>query len=152
MNMIDAIYHIQYNPFKYGEYIYLFYSNLPEYQNNILLLPLIIPLCNHPEYVQKIKKSNKNSSLLTIFKNKKELYDLQERIDTLRLLSTQSLQYCLSKEWLELKIDELNAYANPLDKKIVKQFNQDSKVAEKLALLFGRYSVDEIYSYLGVKL
>lgn len=152
MNMIDAIYHIQYNPFKYGEYVYRFYSNLPEYQNNILLLPLIIPLCSHSEYVNKINGSNKTSSLLTVFKNKKELYDLQERIDALQLLSTQSLQYCLSKEWLELKIDELNVYGNPLDKKIVKQFNQDSKVAENLALLFGRYSVDEIYSYLGVNL
>ncbi|HGO5857396.1 TPA: three component ABC system middle component [Mannheimia haemolytica] len=152
MNMIDAIYQIQYNPFKYGEYIYRFYSNLPKYQNNILLLPLIIPLCSHSYYANKINGSNTRSSLLTIFENKKELYDLQERIDTLRLLSTQSLQYCLSKEWLELKIDELNVYGNPLDKKLVKQFNQDSKVAEKLALLFGRYSVDEIYSYLGVNL
>lgn len=152
MNMIDAIYHIQYNPFKYGEYVYCFYSNLPEYQNNILLLPLIIPLCSHSEYVNKINGSNKRSSLLTIFKNKKELYDLQERIDALRLLSTQSLQYCLGKEWLYLNIDELNIYANTLDKKTVQNFNEDSKVAKKLALLFGKYSVDEIYSYLGVKL
>ncbi|MBE9589640.1 hypothetical protein IM753_01370 [Moraxella sp. K127] len=152
MNMIDAIYHIQYNPFKYGEYIYRFYSNLPEYQNNILLLPLIIPLCSHSKYTNKITGSNKRSSLLTIFENKKELYDFQERIDALQMLSRQSLQYCLGKELLYLNIDELNIYANNLDKKTVKKFNPDSKIAERLALLFGKYSVDEIYSYLGVKL
>lgn len=148
MNIVDAIYHIKYNPFKYGEYIYYFYHHLENHTENILLLPLILPICTHSYYGDKVKNSKSNSSIYTIFKEQRELLDFQERVDNLKELGFSSLQYCLNQNWLYLNPDKLNIVSSKDNIDV----NQNTLVAKKLAMLFSRSSKSEIYSLLGVKL
>lgn len=147
MNTIDALYLIKYNPFKYSNYVFSFYNNVKTQENNLLLLPLIIPLCTHPVLSYKIEKSNKRSSMYTVFfNNHKELYDLQDRIDHFRTLSLNSLEYCLVNEWLDISNNNIYCHKT-IENNAVKHI----KTAEKLANLFNPYSILEIYTILGVK-
>lgn len=141
MNTLDALYTIKYNPFKFGEYLATFYMNLTGVKQNILLAPLLIPLFTHPVFKQKLKNAKSTSSLHTIFSNSNGLYDLQERIDVLRILTSESIQYCLLNQWLE--IDNLSIHS-------VQEIH-NVKIAKNLARLFSNYSVHEIYMILGVK-
>lgn len=147
MNTIDALYLIKYNPFKYSNYIFSFYNHLKIKENNLLFLPLIVPLCTHPILSYKIEKSNKRSSIYTVFfNNHKELHDLQDRINHFRILSLNSLEYCLINEWLEISNKNLCCY-RATESNAVKNV----KIAEKLSNLFNPYSIFEIYTILGVK-
>lgn len=143
MNTIDALYTIKYNPFKYGEYLSTFYAELIGVKQNLLLSPLLIPLFTHPVFKQKLKNIKSTSSLHTIFSNSKELYDLQERVDTLRILTSESIQYCLLNQWLDTDIDNLSVYSV--------QETRNIKIAKNLARLFSNHSIYEIYMILGVK-
>ena len=147
MNTIDALYLAKYNPFKYGKYLADFYSELTGIEKNSLLLPILIPLFTHPFFKTKIETSTVRSSIHTIFfNNYKELYDLQDRVDTLRTLTSDSIQYCLVNEWLEINIDTLSflpIQSNSRKKQI--------RVAKNLAKLFSNHSVYEIYTSLGIK-
>ncbi|MDY2795663.1 three component ABC system middle component [[Pasteurella] aerogenes] len=143
MNTLDALYTIKYNPFKFGEYLATFYMNLTGVKQNILLAPLLIPLFTHPVFKQKLKNAKSTSSLHTIFSNSNGLYDLQERIDVLRILTSESIQYCLLNQWLEIDIDNLSIHS-------VQEIH-NVKIAKNLARLFSNYSVHEIYMILGVK-
>ncbi|MDC4793210.1 DUF6521 family protein, partial [Acinetobacter baumannii] len=49
-SIVDALYELKYNPFEYGPYIASFYIHSDELENNLLLAPLVIPLCSHPIY------------------------------------------------------------------------------------------------------
>lgn len=71
------------------------------------------------------------------------MYDLQERIDALRTLTSESIQYCLLNQWLEINIDNLSIYSV--------QKNRNIRIAKNLARLFSNHSVHEIYMILGVK-
>ncbi|USQ17435.1 three component ABC system middle component [Actinobacillus pleuropneumoniae] len=141
MNTIDALYTIKYNPFKYSKYLVTFYSELTGVEQNLLLLPLLIPLFTHPIF--KNKRIIKTSSLHTIFFNSKELYDLQERIESLRRLISESMQYCLVNQWLYIEQDDLSVYSA--------QDIENIKIARNYAKLFSNHSVYEIYTLLGVK-
>ncbi|WGE66233.1 DUF6521 family protein [Actinobacillus equuli subsp. equuli] len=141
MNTIDALYTVQYNPFKYGKYITAFYSELTGVEKNLLLSPLLIPLFTHPIFKNKGIRST--SSLHTIFSKPKELYDLQERIDSLRELTSESMQYCLVNQWLYIEQDDLSVYSV--------QDIENIKIARNYAKLFSNHSVYEIYTILGVK-
>lgn len=141
MNTIDALYTVQYNPFKYGKYITAFYSELTGVEKNLLLSPLLIPLFTHPIFKNKGIRST--SSLHTIFSKPEELYDLQERIDSLRGLTSESIQYCLVNQWLYIEQDDLSVYSV--------QDIENIKIARNYAKLFSNHSVYEIYTILGVK-
>lgn len=147
--MIDAIHTYYYNPFKYGSHIVSFYNSLEEVEQNILLLPLIIPICSHPELSKKldiVRLSDKSrSSFFTKFGNPKELYDLQERIDALKQLSTQSLSYCMINDWVT--VDELTLRIIANENCDQKQINQQAK---NLGKLFSGLSITEIYKGLRV--
>ncbi|KMK51927.1 hypothetical protein RO21_03630 [[Actinobacillus] muris] len=145
MNTIDALYIVKYNPFKYGGYLSTFYAELIGVKQNLLLAPLLIPLFTHPIFKAKIERFRSTSSLHTIFfSNYKELYDLQERIDILRELTFECIQYCLLNQWIEIDSDNLSFYSN--------QNIHNIKIAKKLAQLLSNHSVHEIYKILGVKL
>ncbi len=143
MNTVDALYTIKYNPFKFGEYLATFYMNLTGVKQNILLAPLLIPLFTHPVFKQKLKNAKSTSSLHTIFSNSNDLYDLQERIDVLRILTSESIQCCFLNQWLEIDIDNLSIYSV--------QETRNIKIAKNLARLFSNHSIHEIYMILGVK-
>jgi len=66
-SIVDALYNLKYNPFEYGAYLASFYSAIGESENNLLLAPLVIPLCSHPFFSVKLNRANTNSSIFTIF-------------------------------------------------------------------------------------
>lgn len=147
MNTIDALYLAKYNPFKYGKYLADFYSELTGVEKNLLLLPILIPLFTHPFFKDKIEKSISTSSIHTIFfNNSKELYDLQDRIDTLRTLTSDSIQYCLVNDWLRTDTNALSFLPTKS-----RSNKEKIKVAKKLARLFSNRSVYDIYISLGIK-
>jgi len=146
-SIVDTLYELKYNPFEYGPHIASFYTATGESENNILLAPLVIPLCSHPIFGQKLFKSNKRSTMWSVFDDRTKLYDLQERIHGFQKLTQQCIQYCLINDWLS--VNEKNLSIFPCD-------GSDSeftcqKSAEKLGRLLGGHSVVEIYAFLGVK-
>lgn len=52
-SIIDALYELKYNPFEYGAFLASFYTTIDECENNLLLAPLVIPLCSHPVFGKK---------------------------------------------------------------------------------------------------
>ncbi|MEM5529578.1 three component ABC system middle component [Gammaproteobacteria bacterium AS21] len=150
-SIVDALYELKYSPFEYGAYLASFYSKMDEVENNILLAPLVIPLCSHHFFGEKISRAKfgkkQQSSIWSVFKDRTLLYDLQERIDGFQTLTEQSIQYCLVNDCLS--IDEKSLVLSSNDKLGAVLMNQKS--AEKLGLLFNGHSVVEIYAFLGVK-
>lgn len=146
-SIVDALYELKYNPFEYGPYLASFYTHLEESENNLLLAQLVIPLCSHPMYSDKLFNSNKRSSIWSVFDDRTKLFDLQERIDGFRALTEQCIEYCLVNDWLSINEQRLS---------LTKYDGADSnfifqKSAEKLGRLFCGHSVVEIYAFLGVK-
>ncbi|MFB2815350.1 three component ABC system middle component [Shewanella xiamenensis] len=146
-SIVDALYELKYNLFEYGPYLASFYTHLDDSENNLLLAPLVIPLCSHPLYSHKLLNSNKRSSIWSVFDDRAKLYDLQERIDGFQTLTEQCIQYCLINDWLS--VDEHLLSLDKGDETGSVFTNQKS--AEKLGRLFSGHSVVEIYAFLGVK-
>lgn len=150
MSLADAVYETKYNPFKYSRHILLFYKNIHGVSNNLLLAQLIVPLCSHPEYSQKISNAvfgeKRKSTIWTIFDDRARLYDLQERLDEFKSLTEQSLNYCLINDWI--RIDSETLMVSIGDKN--ESFNIN-KAPKNLGKLFSNYSVSEIYTLLGVE-
>ena len=146
-SIIDALYELKYNPFEYGAYLASFYTAADEKENNLLLAPLVVPLCSHPIFGQKLFNSNVKSTIWSVFDNRTRLYDLQERIDGFQHLTEQCIDYCLANDWLS--VDEQNLVlraCNDYDATF-----SHKKSANKLGRLFSGHSVVEIYAFLGVK-
>lgn len=146
-SIVDALYELKFNPFEYGAYLASFYTTVSESKNNLLLAPLVIPLCSHPLFGQKLFNSNVKSTIWSVFDDRTKLYDLQERIDGFQALTEQCIQYCLANDWLS--IDEHSLALGACDESGSVFTNQKS--AEKLGRLFSGHSVIEIYAFLGVK-
>lgn len=146
-SIVDALYELKYNPFDYGSYLATFYTHLDESENNLLLAQLVIPMCSHPIYSDKLFKSKKTSSIWSVFDDRTKLYDLQERIDGFQSLTEQCIQYCLVNDWLSVNEQQLSlGKCDGVDSTFISQ-----KSAEKLGRLFNGHSVVEIYAFLGVK-
>ncbi len=146
-SIVDALYELKYNPFEYSAYIASFYARSSALENNLLLAPLVIPLCSHPFFGQKLFNSKINSTMWSIFDNRTKLYDLQERIDGFQTLTEQCIQYCLVNDWLSVDEEHL-AFRASVESALT--FSHQ-KTAEKLGRLFSGHSVVEIYAFLGVK-
>lgn len=149
-SLADALYHTKYNPFKYGEFVASFYSALTNVDNNLLLSQLVIPLCSHHLFFYKLLNARfgakSKSTIWTVFNDRAELYDLQERFDEFIAMTDQSLQYCLVNDWLEVDAQKLSVTPNPASEaSYMKQ-----KSAANLGKLFSNLSVVEIYALLGV--
>lgn len=145
-SLADSLYYIKYNPFKYSEFLASFYFELDGVSNNLLLTHLVIPLCCHPFFSRKLSNANSKSTIWTIFDDRREFYDLQERFDSFKDLTSQSLQYCLVNDWLELNMDKLTV--NPVISRKMPFIKQKS--AANLGKLFSNLSIVEIYAFLGV--
>jgi hypothetical protein len=146
-SIVDALYELKYNPFEYGPYLASFYTAIDESRSNLLLAPMVIPLCSHPIFSQKLFNSNNRSSIWSIFDERTKLYDLQERMDGFQELTDQCIQYCLINDWLSVNEQRLSLSASDgSDSAFTSQ-----KSAEKLGRLFSGYSVVDIYTFLGVK-
>lgn len=150
-SIIDALYELKYNPFKYGEHVASFYSSISDVNNNLLLAPLVIPLCSHPIYSNTLRGAvfgkKKQSSIWSIFDDRTKLYDLQERIDEFQSLTKRCIQYCLVNDWLSVEEDSLalKFTTNPQIPFVL------HRNAVNLGRLFSGHSVVEVYAFLGVK-
>jgi len=150
-SIVDTLYELKYNPFEYGPYLASFYTAMDESENNLLLAPLVIPLCSHPIFGKKISGAvfgdKKQSSIWSIFDDRTKLYDLQERVDAFQTLTEQCIQYCLINDWLSVSEQSLTfRVCDGSDSNFTSQ-----KTSEKLGRLFSGHSVVEIYAFLGVK-
>lgn len=150
-SVIDALYQLKYNPFKYGEHIASFYSTIQNVEKNLLLAPLIIPLCTHPTFGTSLSSAvfgeKKKSSIWTIFNDRAKLYDLQERISEFQSLTEQCIQFCLTNDWLTIDDKNLSLeYITTSDQKLTPQKN-----AANFGKLVSGHSVIELYAFLGVK-
>jgi len=146
-SIVDTLYELKYNPFEYGAYLASFYTAVGESENNLLLAPLVIPLCSHPVFGQKLFNSNIRSTIWSVFDDRTKLYDLQERIDGFQALTEQCIQYCLVNDWLSVNQQGLSLCACDESESVF----TNQKSAEKLGRLFSGHSVVEIYALLGVK-
>ncbi len=144
--IVEALYELKYNPFKYGAHLASFYKAVGESEYNLLLSPFVIPICSHPLYGQKLINSNVRSTIWSVFDDRTRLYDLQDRIDGFQSLTEQCIQYCLVNDWLS--IDEHSLTIRACNESEPGFTNQKS--AEKLGRLFSGHSVVEIYAFLGV--
>lgn len=150
-SIIDTLYQLKYNPFKYGEHIASFYSSIKSTENNLLLSPIIIPICSHPIFGKNLSNAvfgeARKSSIWTIFDDRIKLYDLQERIDEFRSLTEQCIQYCLVNDWLAVENEKLALHFT--------ENNENPLILQKNAVNLGKllsgHSVVEIYAFLGVK-
>lgn len=146
-SIVEALYELKYNPFEYGRYLASFYTVMSESENNLLLAPLVVPLCSHPIFGKKLFHSKKNSTIWSIFDDRTKLYDLQERIDGFQALTEQCIQYCLINDWLSVSEENLSILAcGGVESAFAHQ-----KIAEKLGRLFSGHSVVDIYAFLGVR-
>ncbi|NOJ19922.1 MULTISPECIES: three component ABC system middle component [Vibrio harveyi group] len=150
-SIVDALYELKYNPFEYGPYLASFYTTINESENNLLLAPLVIPLCSHPVFNKKISGAvfgeTRQSSIWSIFNDRAQLYDLQERIDEFQVLTEQCIQYCLINDWLSVNEKGLSLHKSDSSDSLF----TSQKSAGKLGQLFSGHSVIEIYAFLGVK-
>lgn len=146
-SIVNALYELKYNPFEYGPYLASFYTAVDASEYNLLLAPLVIPLCSHPVFNQKLFNSNKRSTIWSVFDDRTKLYDLQERIDGFQVLTEQCIQYCLINDWLSVNEQSLSLHACDGFESVF----TSQKSAEKLGRLFSGQSVVEIYAFLGVK-
>ncbi|WNZ54463.1 DUF6521 family protein [Microbulbifer sp. MKSA007] len=150
-SIVDALYELKYNPFEYGRYLASFYAAIDETENNLLLAPLVIPLCSHSIFGGKVSGAvfgnKKRSSIWSIFDDRTKLYDLQERIDGFQVLTEQSLQYCLINDWLYVNEQSLSIQKGGGDNPTF----TTQRHADRLGRLFSGHSVVEIYTFLGVK-
>ena len=143
-SVIDTLYELKYNPFKYGNYIASFYSSIQNVDDNLLLAPLVIPLCCHPLFGRTLNNTKTTSSIWTIFGKQIELYDLQERIDEFQSLTELCIQYCLANDWLSVDEDSLAIH-------YIETTLEFQRNAVNLGKLFSNHSVVEIYTFLRVK-
>ncbi|WP_350316870.1 DUF6521 family protein [Pectobacterium aroidearum] len=149
--IIDSLYIIKYNPFKFGEHLASFYSSLNEVENNLLLAPLVIPLCGHPAFKDKLGNAvfgkNRKSTMFSVFDDRAKLHDLQERLYGFKRITEQSIQFCLVNDWLTLDIE--NLMLRQENKTDTNTHHQKHSI--NLAKLFSNHSLTEIYSFFGVK-
>jgi hypothetical protein len=150
-SLADAIYLTKYNPFRFGEHIASFYLHLSKVEGNLLLAPLIIPLCSHSGFLEKLENARfgdrRRSTIWTIFPDRTKLADLQERVDSFRSLTDESLQYCLVNDWIGVDPKNLSVTADPSKLPAARR----PKSAMNLGKLFKGLSVVEIYVLLGVR-
>lgn len=146
-SVIDSLYDVKYNPFKYGPYLASFYSSIVDVDENFLLAPIIIPLCSHPYYSEKLKNANVKSSLWSIFDERVKLHDLQERIDEFASLTKECIHYCLINEWLS--VDEFNLSFQCVSAN--KKYWSLQKNSFNLGRVVSGHSITKLYAFLGVK-
>jgi hypothetical protein len=150
ISILDAYYNVMYNPFNASLKLVEFYTYLEGVETNLLLSQLVVPLCTHPEISLRIENARfgrkKRSTIWTILGDRSNTYDLQERVDEFKKLTSHSLQYALLNDQIEVQQRTLSIKVRTNGHQIFK----NNKKAENLAKLMSNQSVVEIFSILGV--
>lgn len=150
-SIIDSLYLLKYNPFRFSEHLVSFYSSINQVEHNLILAPIVIPLCTHSIFESRLQGAifgeNKKSTMWSIFNDKAKFYGLQERIEEFKYITAQSIQYCLINDWLIIDTESLTLHSEKKQNKSI----TSQKSAINLAKLFSNHSVMEIFDFLGVQ-
>lgn len=149
-NAIDHICSLHSNPHIISPLLEVFYKHLTTKKNNILLSYLVFPLILSPATMKKLKGSNKNSTLYTTFRDKRLIAGVQERVETYKKVTNNSLHIALKAGSIEVDTNQTVVY---LEKKInSSSCSKDMiRATKNLAILLSSYEIVDCYRILGVK-
>lgn len=54
-SIIDSLYLLKYNPFRFSEHLVSFYSSINQVEHNLILAPIVIPLCTHSIFESRLQ-------------------------------------------------------------------------------------------------
>lgn len=149
-NAVESFHELHYSPYVLAPIFEGFFSTAASQKNSFLLSYLILPLTLYPPSRAFLKKSNKNSSLATFWRQPSRFYGLAERVGQCREITNLCMQCCVDGETLEIDEDltvislgrTLDMSAAPIDA---------VRAAEKLGDLLKPLDVPAIYRLLGIK-
>jgi hypothetical protein len=149
-NAIDYINSLHRNPHILSPLLEVFYKNLTIKKNNILLSYLVYPLILSPTSMTKLKNSNITSTLYTIFRDKRLIAGVQERVEAYKTITNNSLQIAFQAKSMAVSDEQAVIY---LENKIENlSCSKDMVRATKnLAILFSSYEIVDCYRVLGVR-
>lgn len=152
---VDSIYKINNNIFVLTPLFVVFYQNLKSNPKNLLLSYLVLPLVLYKTSQEKIKNSNKNSSIFTFLdsKDKKKranVYGLPKRVQEYKEVTNQCILYAVENGWLKIN-DDLSVVVLKEQKNGISSLDDAFKASSKLCNIFQDLDVVSIYRQLGVK-
>jgi len=152
---VDSVYKINNNIFVLAPIFVAFYQNLKPNPKNLLLSYLVLPLVLYKTSQEKIKSSNKTSSIFTFLdsKDKKKranVYGLPNRVQEYKEITNQCMLYAIENKWLKLN-DDLSVVILEEQKDSISGLDDAFKASSKLCNIFQDLDVVSIYRQLGVK-
>jgi hypothetical protein len=152
---VDSVYKINNNIFVLAPIFIAFYQSLKPSPKNLLLSYLVLPLVLYKTSQEKIKNSNKTSSIFTFLdsKDKKKranVYGLPKRVQEYKEITNQCILYAIENKWLKLD-DDLSVVVLEEQKNTIPSLNDAFKASSKLCNIFQDLDVVSIYRQLGVK-
>ncbi len=152
---VDSIYKINNNVFVLAPLFVAFYGKLQPTSKNLLLSYLVLPLVLYRTSQQKIKNSNKTSSVFTFLdsknKTKREnVYGLPKRVQEYKDITNQCILYAINEGWLKLN-DDLSVSVLKNQKNNIENLDNAFKASSKLCNIFQELDSVAIYRQLGVK-
>jgi len=152
---VDSIYKINNNIFVLTPLFVTLYKNLKPTPKNLLLSYLVLPLVLYKTSQQKIKNSNRTSSIFSFLnskeKNKREnVYGLQKRVQEYKEITNQCILYAIENGWLKLD-DNLSVVILEEQKNNMENLGDAFIASSKLCNIFKDLDIVSIYRQLGVK-
>jgi hypothetical protein len=149
-NAIESFHELHYSPYVLAPIFEGFFSTAASQRNSFLLSYIVLPLTLYPTSRTFLKNANKNSSLVTLWREPDRLYGLAGRVEQFREITNLCIQFCIDRETLEIGEDlAVISIARSLD---VNAAPVDSvRAAEKLGDLLKPLDVPAVYRLLGVK-
>ncbi|MCG3689103.1 three component ABC system middle component [Aliarcobacter butzleri] len=152
---VNSVYKLNNNIFVLAPLFVSFYKNLKPNPKNLLLSYLVLPLVLYKTSQEKIKNSNKTSSVFTFLDSKDKdkranVYGLPKRVQEYREITNQCILYAIENKWLKLN-DDLSVIILEEQKNSISSLDDAFKASSKLCNIFQDLDVVSIYRQLGVK-
>lgn len=150
---VNSVYKLNNNIFVLAPLFVSFYKNLKPNPKNLLLSYLVLPLVLYKTSQEKIKNSNKTSSVFTFLDSKDKranVYGLPKRVQDYREITNQCILYAIENKWLKLN-DDLSVIILEEQKNNISSLDDAFKASSKLCNIFQDLDVVSIYRQLGVK-
>lgn len=136
------------NPFLLAPVFIEFYKSLNKKPNSTLLMYTVLPLVLYPVSQHFLYGARITSSITTMTSDKSRMYGFEQRIEELKNLSSDCLQYALDCEALSLEDELILTPGTATMKSVLPHLDRP---ARNLGILFKPYDVPTIYRMLGVK-
>jgi len=141
------------NPFRFAPVFYAFYENLSDpKENNYFLSFLVLPIILKSTRLAYAKNVSKITSIfdVTDLRKRDVYYGLQDRIVSYNSITKDSLQYAFDNNYIILN-DDLSIGIGDCRPLSVKGDDTVIKRAEKLGMIFNKYTVVEIFKMFNLK-